>query len=94
MKSFACSFVLDRRMARMRNVRGRKVGEGMASWLHLFYSFMHSHISLLFAFRLLSVYKHVEERRGRNLKEVTTHHGKGQSTVDYIFFSVKVSSRK
>jgi len=41
------------------------------------------------AFRLLSVYKHVEERRGRNLKEVTTHHGKGQSTVDYIFFSVK-----
>lgn len=41
------------------------------------------------AFRLLSVYKHVEERRGRNLKEVTTHHGKGQSTLDYIFFSVK-----
>lgn len=41
------------------------------------------------AFRLLSVYKHVEERRGRNLKEVTTHHGKGLSTCDYIFFSVK-----
>jgi len=41
------------------------------------------------AFRLLSVYKHVEERRGRNLKEVTVHHGRGASTVDYIFFTVK-----
>lgn len=37
---------------------------------------------------VVSAYRHRIERLGSRVGEVTTHHNKGQSTVDYIFYTV------
>lgn len=50
--------------------------------------------SISHPFNLLSAYAHFTQRRGRNCKEITTHHGRADTTVDYIFYSIASKQTK